>query len=97
MDGDLYMFDEFQTGTCELRRPKMESLYDVFVAIRDDELAHAKTSECSFAKLTSFLTIGGCFYREWCRSMRRRGRRRAEEEKSTVPGEVKKERGVRKI
>lgn len=45
VDGDLYMFDEFQTGTCELRRPKMESLYDVFVAIRDDELAHAKTME----------------------------------------------------
>ena len=53
VDGDLYMFDEFQTGTCELRRPKMVSLYDVFVAIRDNELAHAKTSECNFAKLTS--------------------------------------------
>ncbi len=45
VDGDMYMFDEFQTGTCELRRPKIENLYDVFVAIRDDEVAHAKTSE----------------------------------------------------
>lgn len=54
VDGDLYMFDEFQTGTCELRRPKMESLYDVFVAIRDDELAHAKTSECGIRNPASF-------------------------------------------
>ena len=42
-DGDLYMFDEFQTETCEPRRPKMVTLYDCFVAIRDDEAEHVKT------------------------------------------------------
>jgi len=42
-DGDLYMFDEFQTGTCVPRRPKMENLYDTFCAIRDDEAEHVKT------------------------------------------------------
>ena len=42
VDGDMYMFDEFQTG-CELRRPTIDNLYDVFVAIRDDEAAHVKT------------------------------------------------------
>lgn len=42
--GDLYMFDEFQTShPGEARRPKIETLYDVFVAIRDDELEHVKT------------------------------------------------------
>ena len=44
VDGDMYMFDEFQTD-CEMRRPKIENLYDVFVAIRDDEMAHVKTME----------------------------------------------------
>jgi ubiquinol oxidase len=44
VEGDMYMFDEFQTS-CEIRRPTIENLYDVFVAIRDDELAHAKTME----------------------------------------------------
>lgn len=44
VDGDMYMFDEFQTE-CELRRPQIENLYDVFVAIRDDERAHVKTME----------------------------------------------------
>eukprot|EP00985_Skeletonema_marinoi_P006315 scaffold2728_cov137-Skeletonema_marinoi.AAC.13 len=42
IEGDMYMFDEFQT-TCEMRRPKIENLYDVFVAIRDDEAAHVET------------------------------------------------------
>lgn len=42
-DGDLYMFDEFQTGTCEPRRPKCDTLYDTFVNIRDDELQHVNT------------------------------------------------------
>lgn len=43
-DGDLYMFDEFQTGrTPEERRPPIDNLYDVFVAIRDDEQEHVKT------------------------------------------------------
>ena len=40
---DLYMFDEFQTGSCEVRRPKIANLYDVFSAIRDDEAEHVKT------------------------------------------------------
>lgn len=43
-DGDLYMFDEFQTAhTPAERRPKVDNLYDVFVAIRDDEAEHVKT------------------------------------------------------
>ncbi|MCL1465480.1 alternative oxidase [Argonema galeatum] len=42
--GDLYLFDEFQTSRPpEERRPKIENLYDVFVAIRDDEMEHVKT------------------------------------------------------
>ncbi|MEO0350416.1 MAG: alternative oxidase [Cyanobacteria bacterium P01_A01_bin.15] len=43
-DGDLYMFDEFQTSQqLSERRPQIENLYDVFVAIRDDEKEHVKT------------------------------------------------------
>lgn len=43
-DGDLYMFDEFQTGQRATdRRPVVDTLYDVFVAIRDDEQEHVKT------------------------------------------------------
>lgn len=43
-DGDLYMFDEFQTThASETRRPEVNNLYDVFVAIRDDEMEHVKT------------------------------------------------------
>lgn len=43
-DGDLYMFDEFQTGKpLGNRRPRIDNLYDVFVAIRDDEKEHVKT------------------------------------------------------
>jgi ubiquinol oxidase len=43
-DGDLYMFDEFQTGQVpEHRRPAINNLYDVFVNIRDDEQEHVKT------------------------------------------------------
>ncbi|MEM9484444.1 MAG: alternative oxidase [Cyanobacteria bacterium P01_F01_bin.116] len=43
-DGDLYMFDEFQTARAvEERRPQINNLYDVFVAIRDDEMEHVKT------------------------------------------------------
>lgn len=42
--GDLYMFDEFQTApSSSLRRPKIENLYDVFANIRDDEAEHCKT------------------------------------------------------
>lgn len=43
-DGDLYMFDEFQTAQIAAsRRPPVNNLYDVFVAIRDDEMEHVKT------------------------------------------------------
>ncbi|MBE9109238.1 plastoquinol terminal oxidase [Nodosilinea sp. LEGE 07298] len=43
-DGDLYMFDEFQTAQVAAdRRPQVNTLYDVFVAIRDDEMEHVKT------------------------------------------------------
>jgi ubiquinol oxidase len=43
-DGDLYLFDEFQTGRRpEERRPSVNNLYDVFVSIRDDEQEHIKT------------------------------------------------------
>ncbi len=43
-DGDLYMFDEFQTSRppCD-RRPIINNLYDVFVCIRDDEAEHVTT------------------------------------------------------
>lgn len=42
--GDLYLFDEFQTSKVPCsRRPKIESLYDVFLNIRDDEAEHCKT------------------------------------------------------
>jgi ubiquinol oxidase len=41
---DLYMFDEFQTSVHhELRRPRVDNLYDVFINIRDDEGEHVKT------------------------------------------------------
>ncbi|MEM9508357.1 MAG: alternative oxidase [Cyanobacteria bacterium P01_E01_bin.35] len=43
-DGDLYMFDEFQTSRPPAdRRPIITNLYDVFIAIRDDEGEHVKT------------------------------------------------------
>ncbi|KAG0568429.1 hypothetical protein KC19_6G019100 [Ceratodon purpureus] len=43
-EGDLYMFDEFQTGRSpNTRRPKVENLYDVFYNIREDEAEHCKT------------------------------------------------------
>lgn len=44
--GDLYMFDEFHTTTpSERRRPHIETLYDVFVNIRNDEREHFLTME----------------------------------------------------
>jgi len=43
-EGDLYLFDEFQTArTPNTRRPKVENLYDVFCNIREDEAEHCKT------------------------------------------------------
>jgi hypothetical protein len=42
--GDLYLFDAFQTAHLpQERRPVINNLYDVFVAIRDDEREHVKT------------------------------------------------------
>jgi ubiquinol oxidase len=44
LEGDLYMFDEFQTShQLSERRPSVDNLYDVFVNIRDDESEHVKT------------------------------------------------------
>ncbi|OAY25870.1 ubiquinol oxidase 4, chloroplastic/chromoplastic [Manihot esculenta] len=43
-EGDLYLFDEFQTSRApQSRRPKINNLYDVFLNIRDDEAEHCKT------------------------------------------------------
>jgi len=43
-EGDLYMFDEFQScHPSPNRRPKIENLYDVFLAMRNDEGEHIKT------------------------------------------------------
>lgn len=43
-NGDLYMFDEFQSSQpVGERRPHIETLYDVFVAIRNDERQHINT------------------------------------------------------
>ncbi|KAG8385776.1 hypothetical protein BUALT_Bualt03G0080400 [Buddleja alternifolia] len=43
-EGDLYLFDEFQTSRPpNSRRPIIENLYDVFLNIRDDEAEHCKT------------------------------------------------------
>ena len=45
-DGDLYMFEEFQTTPDrDFRRPTVDNLYDVFINIRDDECEHVKTME----------------------------------------------------
>ena len=57
-DGDLYMFDEFQTThQAETRRPEVNNLYDVFVAIRDDEMEHVKTmAACQQPKAEQLMT-----------------------------------------
>ena len=45
-NGDLYLFDQFPSAhQVPNRRPEINNLYDVFVAIRDDELEHVKTME----------------------------------------------------
>ncbi len=50
----LLQFDELQTcseDAAPLRRPRCESLLDVFQAIRDDEVEHVRTmSACQDAK-----------------------------------------------
>mmetsp|Transcript_11731 Transcript_11731/g.28708 ORF Transcript_11731/g.28708 Transcript_11731/m.28708 type:complete len:329 (-) Transcript_11731:284-1270(-) len=50
IDDNPYMFDQFctvkekdQSGQFSARRPKLETLYDVFVNVRDDEREHWKT------------------------------------------------------
>mmetsp|Transcript_33125 Transcript_33125/g.43624 ORF Transcript_33125/g.43624 Transcript_33125/m.43624 type:complete len:627 (+) Transcript_33125:35-1915(+) len=44
MSGDMYLFDDFQTSRLpNTRRPKISSLYDVFLNIKEDELEHVKT------------------------------------------------------
>jgi ubiquinol oxidase len=46
LSADLYLFDDFQTSqarTAEPRRPPCNTLYDVFINIRDDEGEHVKT------------------------------------------------------
>jgi ubiquinol oxidase len=49
--GDLFLFDEFQTGSVGAgsvgdvpRRPKIENLYDVFVNVRNDEAGLCKSA-----------------------------------------------------
>jgi hypothetical protein len=45
-DGDLYMFDEMHASadpSAAARRPKCDTLYDVFCNVRDDEMEHVKT------------------------------------------------------
>ena len=51
-EGDLFLFDEFQTGDptaasacAERRRPVIENLYDVFLNVRNDEAEHMKTMQ----------------------------------------------------
>ena len=48
--GDLFLFDEFQTGNpyagaVTPRRPSIDTLYDVFVNVRNDEAEHMKTMQ----------------------------------------------------
>ncbi len=41
---DMYLFDAFHTsGQNTPRRPALQSLYDVFACIRDDEAQHSAT------------------------------------------------------
>lgn len=53
-DGDLYMFDEFQTAHLPTkRRPSMNNLYDVFAAVREDEREHVQTMvACQDSEMT---------------------------------------------
>lgn len=56
-DEDLYMFDTFQTAVRRApRRPPCESLYDVFVNVRDDESEHVHTmNACQDKKIAQDL------------------------------------------
>lgn len=56
--GDLYLFDQMQTGWSakEPRRPPCANLYDVFINIRDDEDEHVKTmAACKDGSITAEL------------------------------------------
>ena len=56
--GELYLFDSFQTGvTGAPRRPRLESLYDVFCAVRDDEREHALTMAAFERNLDAALSV----------------------------------------
>lgn len=59
--GDLYLFDQMQTGWSakEPRRPPCDNLYDVFINIRDDEIEHVKTmGACKDGSITAELQNG---------------------------------------
>lgn len=56
--GDLYLFDQLQTGwqAQTPRRPSCNNLYDVFINIRDDENEHIKTmGACKDGSITAEL------------------------------------------
>lgn len=54
---DMYLYDSFHVSQADqpARRPKLESLYDVFCAIRDDEREHACTMSALESDLESTL------------------------------------------
>ena len=59
--GDLYLFDQLQTGwgSKSPRRPPCNSLYDVFINIRDDEIEHTKTmAACKDGSISKELEEG---------------------------------------
>jgi len=65
IDDNPYMFDKFCTvpepsddGTFRERRPKLASLYDVFVNVRDDEREHWKTL-CNLVQYDDMQGVGG--------------------------------------
>ena len=53
----MYLYDSFHVSQADqpARRPKLESLYDVFCAIRDDEREHACTMSALESDLESTL------------------------------------------
>jgi ubiquinol oxidase len=59
--GDLYLFDQMLTGwaAASPRRPPCNTLYDVFVNIRDDEVEHIKTmAACKDGTIGEQLVVG---------------------------------------
>jgi len=47
-----------ETGEFSARRPKLESLYDVFVNVRNDEREHWKTL-CNLVQFDNMEGVGG--------------------------------------